>query len=197
MTRSLILAYGVGSYILFFALFLYLIGFVGGFVPRNVDTGTQGSSIVDLAIDLALLWVFAVQHSVMARPAFKRWWTRIIPQAAERSTYVLATSLALLLIFWQWRPMPEIVWGIANPVGRTIVWAVFWLGWGIVLVSTFLIDHFDLFGLRQVYLFATGQPYTPIGFRTPWLYRIVRHTHDGFRDRLLGGADDDRRPFAL
>jgi len=176
MSRLLVFTYGTACYFVFLASFLYAIGFVGGlFVPKDIDTGADSGPLIAAAIDLALLSAFALQHSVMARPVFKRWWTRVIPQAAERSTYVLASSLALGLLFWQWRPIRDVVWEIVSPVGCIVLWTVFWLGWGTVLVSTFLINHFDLFGLRQVYLFARGRPYTPVGFRTPWPYRFVRH----------------------
>jgi protein-S-isoprenylcysteine O-methyltransferase Ste14 len=131
--------------------------------------------VSSVLVDTLLLLVFAVPHSVMARPAFKRWWTQFIPPSVERSTYVLVSSLALWLLFWQWRPIPGLVWDVTSPVGRWLLVAVFWLGWATVLVSTFLIDHFDLFGLRQVYLHATGRSYTPVAFRTSGLYRYVRH----------------------
>jgi methanethiol S-methyltransferase len=176
MRRFLILAYGIVAYVVFLVSFLYAIGFVGGFVvPRTIDSGPQTETTTTVLIDLALLSLFAVQHSVMARPFFKRWWTKIIPPAAERSTYVLASSVILFLLFWQWRPLPSVVWSVTNPVLAGGLWGLFGLGWLIVLMSTFLINHFDLFGLRQVYLQFTGQPYMPLPFRTPLLYRIVRH----------------------
>ncbi len=176
MMRALVLLYGVVCYCVFFVTFLYAIGFVGGLpVPKGIDSGEQASVPVSLAINLGLLSIFAVQHSVMARPAFKRWWTRFVPQAIERSTYVLASSIALILLFWFWRPMTTILWDIEAVPGRLALWGLFWLGWLTVLVATFLINHFDLFGLRQVYLFATGHPYTPVGFRTPALHKYVRH----------------------
>jgi protein-S-isoprenylcysteine O-methyltransferase Ste14 len=137
--------------------------------PRETSVG------VALAINLALLGVFALQHSVMARPAFKRAWTRLIPEPAERSTYTLLSSLALILLFWQWRPLGGAVWQVDNPVGRGLLYAAFAFGWALVLVATFLINHFDLFGLRQVWLQFRGRPYTPLPFRTPGPYRLVRH----------------------
>jgi protein-S-isoprenylcysteine O-methyltransferase Ste14 len=162
--------------LVFLAAFLYAIGFVGNFeVPRTVDAGIDapiGSAIV---INLLLLSVFAAQHSVMARPAFKRWWTRIIPQAIERSTYVLLSSLALFLLYWQWRTMPAVIWDVEQPAGRAALWALFWLGWATVFTATFMINHFDLFGLRQVYLAWRGKPQSDIGFRIVGLYRLVRH----------------------
>ena len=176
MFRLMILLYGATAYVVFLASFLYAIGFVGGFVvPKTIDNGPEAEAVTAVVIDLVLLSLFAVQHSVMARPFFKRWWTRIIPPAAERSTYVLLSSLILFLLFWQWRPLPGVVWNVIQPVMAAILWALFGLGWLIVLVSTFLINHFDLFGLRQVYLHFSGQPYTAIPFQTPWLYRVVRH----------------------
>lgn len=176
MSRVLILLYGAVCYLIFFVTFLYSVGFVGNLVvPKSIDSGMPESIGQALLVNVLLLGVFAVQHSVMARPAFKRWWTQFVPQAMERSTYVLLSSLALILLFWQWRPMPEVVWNVANPLGRNITWAVFWIGWVLVLVSTFLISHFELFGLRQVYLNLKGQGYTPTGFKTPMLYRLVRH----------------------
>ncbi len=176
MTRVLIFVYGVVSYLIFFGAFLYAIVFVGNlFVPKSVDSGETTAFGTALVINAVLLSIFAVQHSLMARPAFKRWVTRIIPQAAERSTYVLLSSLALILLFWQWRPMNDIVWSVNNTAGRYTLWAVFFLGWGLVLVGTTLINHFDLFGLRQVYLNLKGEEYTNLGFGRPFLYKIIRH----------------------
>jgi protein-S-isoprenylcysteine O-methyltransferase Ste14 len=176
MTRAFSLIYGIVCYAVFFATFLYAIGFVGNlFVPKGIDSGEAATLAESLAVNLGLLTLFAVQHSVMARPAFKRGWTRFVPQPVERSTYVMATNVALILLFWLWRPMTTVIWNIeASPV-RLLIWGMFWLGWLTVLVSTFLVNHFDLFGLRQVYLFATGRPYTPVGFRTPALHKLVRH----------------------
>jgi protein-S-isoprenylcysteine O-methyltransferase Ste14 len=174
--RALAVAYGVVSYLLFLASFLYAVGFVGNLlVPKSIDFGPTDLLPASVLVDTLLLLLFAVPHSVMARPAFKRWWTQFVPPPIERSTYVLVSSLTLGLLFWQWRPIPSVVWHVANPVGRWLLHTVFWCGWAIVLVSTFLIDHFDLFGLRQVYLYASGREYTPPAFRTPGLYRYVRH----------------------
>ncbi|MFI5456080.1 MAG: methanethiol S-methyltransferase [Isosphaerales bacterium] len=176
MSRTLALAYGVASYLAFLAAFLYAAGFAGNLlVPKSMDSGPKDSLPVAVLVDLLLIGLFATPHSVMARPAFKRWWTRFVPPPLERSTYVLASSLLLGFLFWQWRPIPSVVWQVENAVGRLLLHAVFWTGWTIVLVSTFLIDHFDLFGLRQVYLYAAGRPYTPVGFKTSGLYRYVRH----------------------
>jgi protein-S-isoprenylcysteine O-methyltransferase Ste14 len=176
MRRILAVAYGVASYMVFLAAFLYAVGFVGNLVvPKSVDSGTGGSPGRAVLVDGVLLALFAVPHSIMARPAFKQWWTRFVPPPIERSTYVLVSSLLLGLLFWQWRPIPSVIWHVSNPGGRWLLHAVFWLGWAIVLLSTFQMDHFDLFGLRQVYLLASGRPYRPIDFKTPGLYRIVRH----------------------
>lgn len=171
-----VFVYGVVSYACFFASFLYAVGFVGGFgVPRAIDSAPRGPLGTALVVDLLLLGLFAVQHSVMARPAFKRRLTRIVPEAAERSTYVLASSLALLLLFWQWQPIGGTVWHVEHPLGRALLHGAFAAGFLTVLVTTFLINHFDLFGLRQVWLNLRGQPYRPLGFVTPGPYRVVRH----------------------
>ncbi|MDV3125545.1 isoprenylcysteine carboxylmethyltransferase family protein [Mycobacterium sp. 21AC1] len=176
MKRLLTFGYGAASYLLFVVTFLYAIGFVGGFVvPRTVDAGVTAPVGEAVIVNLLLLSVFAVQHSVMARPAFKRWWTRIIPQPIERSTYVLLSNLALILLYWQWRTLPAVVWNVESTAGRLILWALFWLGWATVFGSTFMINHFDLFGLRQVWLNWRGKPYSNIDFRIVLLYRVLRH----------------------
>jgi protein-S-isoprenylcysteine O-methyltransferase Ste14 len=176
MGRVIGFVYGVAAYATFLGTFLYAAAFVGNLgVPKSLDGPPVGSFGGALAIDLALLGLFAVQHSVMARPAFKRRWTRIVPEPLERSTYVLASSVALILLFWLWRPLGGVVWNVEDPVGRALLHAGFAFGWLLVLVTTFLIDHFDLFGLRQVWLHLRGRPYTPLVFRTPGPYRLVRH----------------------
>lgn len=176
MKRIITFCYGVISYAAFLGTFLYAIGFLGNFgVPKSIDSGRSDSILVALAIDAGLLALFALQHSGMARPAFKRLWTRIVPWEAERSTYVLLSSVALFLVFWQWRPIGGVVWNIESPSLSVAVLMLYGLGLAIVLVSTFLIDHFDLFGLRQVYLYLVGRPYTHLPFRTPFFYKYVRH----------------------
>ena len=169
-------SYGVISYLIFFGTFLYAIGFIGNLiVPKSIDSGRTGPLSEALLIDAGLLMLFAVQHSVMARPWFKRAWTRFVPQPAERSTYVLLSSLALLLMFWQWRPIGVEIWHVEQTGIRIVLYGIFATGWALVLTSTFLINHFDLFGLRHVFLSLLGRPYTQLKFGTPILYRHVRH----------------------
>ena len=174
--RVMFAVYGVICYVIFFGTFLYAIGFIGGFAtPTTLDGPATMPALTALAINAGLLALFAVQHSVMARPWFKARWTRIVPDPIERSTYVLLSSLALILLFAYWQPMGGVVWAVADPVGRIVLYSLFAFGWALVLVATFLINHFDLFGLRQVWLYLTGRPYTHPSFGTPLLYRIVRH----------------------
>jgi len=172
----LVFVYGIVCYVIFFATFLAGIGFLGNFgVPWTIDAAPRTSATTALAVDVALLTVFAMQHSVMARRGFKEWWTRIVPQPAERSTYVLFSSLALLLLFTQWQPIGGSVWTVTDPIASTLLYTLFGAGWLLVLTCTFLIDHFDLFGLRQVWLHLRGRTYTPPIFRTPGPYKLVRH----------------------
>lgn len=175
--RHLALVYGTACYVLFLIAFLYAVGFVGDlFVPKTVDAPETDVAWLPAAIvDAVLLLLFAVPHSVMARPGFKAWWTKIVPPPVERSTYVLKSSLLLFVLYWLWIPIPSVIWEVSNPALAAVIWGLFWFGWLLALVSTFLIDHFDLFGLRQVCLYWSGRSYEPIAFRTPLLYRWVRH----------------------
>ncbi len=173
--RIATLAYGIVSYGIFFATFLYLVGFIGsGIVPKTIDSGPTSPVLESLLVNVGMLALFAIQHTIMARTAFKRWWTTIIPEAIERSTFVLATSLLLVAMVWLWRPMPEVIWHIEGAPGIAL-YAVSGLGWGIVLLSTFLIDHFDLFGLKQTFFHATGRTYSGPEFRERLLYKLCRH----------------------
>ena len=177
MRSALVLLYGVICYLVFFLTFLYAIAFVGSFgVPVTVDYGRQDISLAKaVIIDLIVLGVFAIQHSGMARRGFKRWLTGWLPEPAERSSYVLLSSAALILIFWQWRPLPAVIWDVGDGWAMWFLYALFAFGWLVVLSGTFVINHFDLFGLRQVWLAARGTPYAPPEFKESLYYRIVRH----------------------
>jgi protein-S-isoprenylcysteine O-methyltransferase Ste14 len=176
MKRHLIFLYGVVSYFIFFGVFCYLPGFIGNFlVPKSIDSASTGSFAEALLINVGLLALFAVQHSVMARPGFKAKITKIIPKSAERSTYVLFSSIAVILLYWQWKPMGVAVWNVQEPTIALILNAIMITGWLIVLVTTFLINHFDLFGLRQVWLQWRKKEYKPLVFVTPGPYKLVRH----------------------
>lgn len=183
MARLFYLLFGVVAYLVFFWTFLYLIAFVGNFpqIPFAVDRGTEAALPVAIGIDLALIALFGVQHSVMARSPFKAAWTRIVPAPVERSMYVLLASLCLILLFVFWRPIPAVVWSVQNQIFAYVLWGLFGLGWLIVLISTFLINHFELFGLRQVWSHAGGHDIPAPVFRTPFFYRFVRHPiYSGF-----------------
>jgi protein-S-isoprenylcysteine O-methyltransferase Ste14 len=177
MAACLMVLYGLVAYCFFFATFLYTIGFVGNFqLPKTIDSGAPAPLAEALIVNLLLFGLFAVQHSVMARPAFKRWWTRIVPERIERSTYVLAATLALALLLWQWRPIAEpLIWEVGHRAGFITLQAIFWLGWSVLLISTFLLDHFELFGLRQVFTRPGGRTLPAPAFKTPLFYRYVRH----------------------
>jgi methanethiol S-methyltransferase len=177
MGRFFAVAYGLVCYAIFFAAFLYTIGFVGGLVvPKGIDDGRALGIVAALVIDAVLLGIFAVQHSVMARPAFKSVWTKIVPAPVERSTYVLCSSLALALMYWQWRPILQpVIWQVSTPWLADTLWVLFALGWLLAFTSTFLFNHFDLFGLRQVWAYARERETPPPEFRTPLFYKVVRH----------------------
>lgn len=176
LKRILFFAYGLFSYVIFLGTFLYAVGFIGNFaVPRTLDGEATGPLGISLTIDVGLLTLFAVQHSVMARKWFKEWWTRIVPKPVERATYVLFSSGALILLFGLWRPLGGVIWSVDDPAGRIVLRGLFAFGWALVLYSTFLINHFDLFGLRQVWRNLLGQPENAVRFSTPGPYKLVRH----------------------
>ena len=176
MSRFAFLLYGMTAYGISFATILYAIGFVANVgVPKSIDSGSPGPLAEALIVDVLLLTLFAVQHSVMARPGFKSFWTRIVPKPIERSTFVLFASLSLILLFWQWRPIPDVVWSVTNPTNAAVIQAVSLAGWTLVLVSTFLISHFELFGVTQVVTHWLGRAVPEAAFRTPFLYNLVRH----------------------
>ena len=174
--RIAVFVYGLVCYAITLGTFLYIAGFVGNlFVPKSIDSPPQAPLAIALLTNVLLLGIFALQHSLMARPAFKQRWTKIVPKPAERSTYLLFSSLALFLMFWQWQPMGGLIWDVQDPVGRGFLLSLFAFGWVLLLAATFLINHFDLFGLRQVTLYLLGREYTQLRFRTPGLYKLVRH----------------------
>jgi protein-S-isoprenylcysteine O-methyltransferase Ste14 len=176
MGGFLSLVYGLAVYVFFLGTFLYAIGFVGNLTPKSIDSGAPAPLVEALVVNVLLLGLFAVQHSVMARKGFKRWWTRIVPEPVERSTYVLAATAALALLLWQWRPIPEpIVWRVESAAVAQLLGIVFWLGWALLLLSTFLINHFELFGLHQVIINLARRQMTEPRFKTPVLYKLVRH----------------------
>lgn len=177
MRRHAIFTFGVLSHAMFLGVFLYMALFVGNIlVPKTIDAPAARERVaLRLAIDMALLLLFAVPHSVMARPAFKRWWTQFVPQHMERSMYVLIANLCVILMMWQWRPIEAVVWHVPGPVGRALMWTLFAAGWLLVPLASLMINHFDLFGTRQVWLHLRQEAYTHLPFRTPWLYSLVRH----------------------
>ena len=176
MNRIFGFVYGLTAYVLFLVVFLYAVGFVADWlVPKSIDSGEPGEPVTSLLINAALLAVFAIQHSVMARPGFKAWWTRFVSPSIERSTYVLLSDLALALLFWQWQPLPDVIWHVDNDLGAIALYGLSALGWLMALASTFAISHFDLFGLRQVYLFLRDERYRQVDFRLVGLYKLVRH----------------------
>lgn len=175
MKRVLILLYGVVSYFAFFGTFMYFIGFVGNLTPVAIDSPRTGQLGMALLVNLGLVLLFGIQHTIMARKPFKAWITRHIPEAAERPTFVLAATILLALMMWQWQPLGGVVWNVATPAIRTALYAVFGFGWVLLLGASFTINHFDLFGLRQAWFGFTGKQYVPVQFRNPWLYRQVRH----------------------
>lgn len=176
MKRLSVFLYGIASYAVSLVVFLYAAGFIGNFgVPKTMDSPSEVPLSSALLINLGLLALFAVQHSVMARPGFKRWWTRFVPEPAERSTYVLFSSLCMVALFWYWQPMGGVIWDVQSTAGVYALYGVYAAGWLLLFYTTFLINHFDLLGLRQVWLYLRGMPYTPVPFASPWLYRQVRH----------------------
>ncbi len=176
MGRIIVLLYGIVSYVIFLVSFLYTIGFLGRVVvPKHINSGPETSPVSALIINSVLLSLFAIQHSGMARRSVKEKLKAVIPDLAERSTYVLLSSLLILLLVWQWRPMTDPVWKVQTQFGTALIYGIFGLGWVIVLTGTFMIDHFDLFGLRQVYCYYKEEPREPISFQAPYLYKYVRH----------------------
>ena len=176
MGRAIAFLYGLVSYVIFLLTLLYAIGFVGEMlVPKAINTGPPGPFLQSLLINVVLLGLFAVQHSVMARPAFKRAWTKIVPTSVERSTFVLVSSLLLVLLYWMWQPMPDVVWSVENATARMVLQVLFFIGWGILVIATFNIGHFELFGLDQVVRNFRGRDLARHAFKMPGLYKLVRH----------------------
>lgn len=176
MGRIIVFVYSVVAYVAFFGTFLHALGFVGNvFVNKSIDSGIQGPFSQALLINTMLLGLFAIPHSVMARPRIKKWWSRNLPGPVERSTYVLTASLLLEILILQWRPMPGVVWNIENVIGQIILQGLFWGSWLVVFLSTFMINHFEFFGLQQGYLYLRGKEIVPTGFKTPFLYKYMRH----------------------
>lgn len=176
MGRIISFLYGVLAHLGFLVAFLYLIGFLGNFVvPKSIDSGQAGPVGQALLINVILIAIFGIPHSIMARPGFKQWWTRFVPQHIERSTYVMISNLFVALLMWQWQPMVGVIWNVEHPVGASVLWGLFGIGWVMVVLTSFMINHFDLFGLRQVYLHLRGMEYTPLEFKAKWIYKYIRH----------------------
>jgi protein-S-isoprenylcysteine O-methyltransferase Ste14 len=176
MGRIISFVYGVLAHLGFLVAFLYLIGFLGNFVvPKSIDSGQAGPVGQALVINVILIAIFGIPHSIMARPGFKQWWTRFVPQHIERSTYVMQGNLLVALLMWQWQPMVGVIWNVEHPVGASVLWGLFGIGWVMIVLTSFVINHFDLFGLRQVYLHLRGMEYTPLEFKAKWIYNYIRH----------------------
>lgn len=176
MGRIFSFLYGVLAHLGFLVAFLYLIGFLGNFVvPKSIDSGQAGPVGQALLINVILIAIFGIPHSIMARPGFKQWWTRFVPQHIERSTYVMISNLFVALLMWQWQPMVGVIWNVEHPVGASVLWGLFGIGWVMIVLTSFVINHFDLFGLRQVYLHLRGMEYTPLEFKAKWIYKYIRH----------------------
>ena len=176
MGRIISFVYGVLAHLGFLVAFLYLIGFLGNFVvPKSIDSGQAGPVGQALLINVILIAIFGIPHSVMARPGFKQWWTKVVPQHIERSTYVMQGNLLVALLMWQWQPMVGVIWNVEHPVGASVLWGLFGIGWVMIVLTSFVINHFDLFGLRQVYLHLRGMEYTPLEFKAKWIYKYIRH----------------------
>ncbi|HLU47452.1 MAG TPA: isoprenylcysteine carboxylmethyltransferase family protein [Planctomycetota bacterium] len=176
MRRTLFLGYGLFSYALFLVTFLYAIGFVSGLlVPKSIDSGDEGALVPSIVTNVLLLGLFGIQHSIMARRWFKSWWTRIVPEPIERSTFMVATCVVFGLLFWLWQPLHQVIWSIESDIARQVIWGAHWAGWAIALISTFIIDHFELFGLRQVIRHYRGVSASQPTFKVSLFYRFVRH----------------------
>jgi len=176
MGRIISFLYGVVSHVLFLLVFMYMVGFLSNFiVPKSIDSGAVGPFGLALIVNILLLALFAIPHSIMARPGFKQWWTTIVPKHIERSTYVMQGNLFMILLMWQWQPMVGVVWRVENTVGALILWSLFGIGWVAIVISSFMVNHFDLFGTRQVYLHLLNREYSPLEFKTRGFYNYVRH----------------------
>ena len=176
MGKIISFLYGVIGHVGFLLVFMYLVGFLANFaVPKSVDSGETGPFGQALLINVLLLAIFGVQHSVMARQGFKQWWTKIVPKHIERSTYVVISDLLVILLIWQWRPMTGVIWNVEHPTGRIVLWTLFGLGWAIIVLASFMINHFDLLGTRQVYLHLQGKEYTILPFKVTGFYKYIRH----------------------